>query len=218
MTEELTTLPAPDSWDGVESKTVDVAVRKALAKFILPTKDSNDRRPIVPNFFLEIKSPGGDAVVAGRQVLNNGAYGARAIHYLQQYGSREPVYDNKAHVFSATYQNGLLSLFAHHVTPPCRYSPNGHPEIWMTEIDTYALRAHKTGFANGVAAFRNLRDKALQERIEIVQGANARHLELDAAWKEFLLRFTRDLSDDEDMEDSDDSALEDDSDEGYNDD
>lgn len=88
----------------------------------------------------------------------------------------------------------------------------------MTEIESYVLRAHRTGFANGVAAFRSLRDKALEERIEIVQGANARHLELDVAWKELLLRFTRELSDDESYEDSeedadlgDDQALDDDS-------
>ncbi|RYP90102.1 hypothetical protein DL770_003794 [Monosporascus sp. CRB-9-2] len=61
------------------------------------------------------------------------------MHHLRNFGLSEPAYDNKAYTFSATYQDGTLTLFAHHVTAPHPDSPRGFPGYWMTIIGGYDL-------------------------------------------------------------------------------
>lgn len=80
MTNKLAVEPMPDFWDGVNSFTVNKRVRSELSKYIIPTKRGSSV-PIVPNFFLEGKSPYVEYKVAERQVLLDGAYGARASKY-----------------------------------------------------------------------------------------------------------------------------------------
>ncbi|RYP49979.1 hypothetical protein DL768_004414 [Monosporascus sp. mg162] len=74
--------------------------------------------PVAPNFFLEAKAPKGAANVLKRQACYNGAYGARAMHALQNYGEEELGFDGNAYTYSSTCHAGTLKLYAHHVTPP----------------------------------------------------------------------------------------------------
>lgn len=122
------------------------------------------------------------------------------VHYLHGYGSSEPVYDNKAYAFSATYQDGLLKFFAHHVTPPCTCSPGGLPEYWATEIEAYWLLSHRTGLFNGVSAFQNMREKALHDRVEAVKAANSRSRDLGVAKREITAKFIRGECEEDDAE------------------
>lgn len=95
------------------------------------------------------------------------------MHYLHNYRLEELRYDNKAYAFSATYHGTVLSLFAHHLTSPCPGSPDGRPEYWTTYIAQYPFHIDLDTFARGISAFRNLRDKALNDRIEAVNTVNA---------------------------------------------
>ncbi|KAJ2979093.1 hypothetical protein NUW58_g7294 [Xylaria curta] len=168
--------PKPDIWDGIRATAVHATVENALGKFITP-KTSSQHALVVPNFFIEAKSPDSAPIVAERQALNDGAYGARAMHSLQNFMSVEPSFDNKAYTFSATYINGILSFYAHHVTCPRADSPGGLPEYWMTRLDAYSMNTHRRAFVSGATAFRNLRELAWHNREDAVQVANARVLD-----------------------------------------
>ena len=138
---------------------------------IVPTKHADV--PVVPNFFLEAKAPRGGADVARSQACYNGAYGARAVHSLQNYGGEEePVYDKNAYTYSSSYLDGQLKLYAHHVTAP--RTPGDRPSYHITQVDTYALTGSRRGFVEGATAFRNARDMAQRHRDKIIREANAR--------------------------------------------
>lgn len=182
MTNGKTTLPAPDLWDGVMTGTLDEIVRGTLEQGIVPTKRGLDT-PILPNFFLEVKRSEAASVVAKRQALLDGAYGARAMHLLHNFGLREPVYDRKACAFSATYQHGVLQLFAHYIAP---HPSSGLPEYWMMGISIYQLQFGRAQWLEAVAAFRNLRDMARDYRVRAVEAANARSQDPPSIWRGHL--------------------------------
>ncbi|KAI1390445.1 uncharacterized protein F4822DRAFT_443306 [Hypoxylon trugodes] len=169
--------PKPDIWDGTRAIAVHTTVKDALGMFITP-KTSAQHALVAPNFFIEVKGPQGSLIIAERQVLNDGAYGARAMNSLQNFMAVEPSFDNKAYTFSATYIGGILSLYAHHVTCPKSDSPGGLPEYWMTLLDAYSMKSHRRAFVSGATAFRNLRELAWRNREDAVQAANARVLDL----------------------------------------
>lgn len=185
MTNKLTTTPIPDFWDGVRSESVTWQVKEALGSRIIPTKDREV--PIVPNFYLEAKRPSAQGAIAARQVLYDGAYGTRAMHYLHNYGrSEEPIYDDKAYTFSATFHDDVLRLYAHHVTPPSPDFSDGLPQYWMTHIKSYVITDYE-GFIEGALAFRNLRDKALHDRVEAIATANARSKDSSVAGRALMM-------------------------------
>ncbi|KAI5918125.1 hypothetical protein F4810DRAFT_715755 [Camillea tinctor] len=169
--------PKPDIWDGICATAVHTAVENALGKFITP-KTSPQHALVAPNFFIEVNGPDGALRVAERQALNDGAYGARAMHSLQNFMSAKPSFDNKAYTFSATYIHGVLSLYAHHMTCPGPDPPDGLPEYWMTLLDAYSMKSHRRAFVSGATAFRNIRELAWRNREDAVQAANARVLDL----------------------------------------
>lgn len=174
MTKSRTVDPIPDLFDGAHAGSISKAVKKDLEKVIVPTNHGN--APVLPNFFLEGRSPFacGPYVVAKRKACQDGAVGARAMHSLQNYGEDNPVYDGKAHTFSATYQAGagMLQLYAHHITGPAR--DGGLPEYHMTLLRGYHIGDDREGFVRGVTAFRNLRDLAHAQRERFIRAANSK--------------------------------------------
>lgn len=171
LTGGLTVNAAPDFFDGARPGDIARLVREDLSQTIVPTKYADV--PVVPNFFLEAKAPRGGADVARRQACYDGAYEARAVHSLQNYGGEEePVYDGNAYTYSSTYLDGQLKLYAHHITAPT--TPGDRPSYHMTQVDTYALTGSRKGFVEGATAFRNARDMAQRHRDKIIREANAR--------------------------------------------
>ncbi|KAI0398937.1 hypothetical protein F4802DRAFT_611271 [Xylaria palmicola] len=171
LTNGETVKPVPDYFDGARWGGVDTQVRNDLNKTIIPTKHAINA-PIMPNFFLEAKAPRGGTDVARRQAGYDGAYGARAMHSLQNYGNDELVYDNNTYAFSSTYHDGALKLYAHHPTAPT--TPGGHPAYYMTQLNGYQLTGNSKTFREGVAALRNARDLAKEYRDSFIKAANAR--------------------------------------------
>ncbi|EFX06691.1 hypothetical protein CMQ_7012 [Grosmannia clavigera kw1407] len=176
MTEEATVKPVPDFFDGARPESIDKAVRDDLSQLITPTKHASV--PVAPNFFLEVKGPGGSFGVALRQALHDGAVGARAMHALQNYGKDEVEFDGHAYSYSSIYQagSGLLQLYGHHITAPT--APGGPPYYHMTLFESLSMIGSREHFVKGAAAFRNARDLAQKLRNWLIQAANTRARQL----------------------------------------
>ncbi|PHH92805.1 hypothetical protein CDD83_4964 [Cordyceps sp. RAO-2017] len=172
ITNKTAVKPKPDFFDGARLQQLNPDLRKDqhLRSAVIPTKHPNV--PVAPNFFLETKGPSGGADVARRQACHVGAYGARALHALQSYGETEPSYDGNAYSYSSTYHDGVLKLYAHHVTAPS--DVEGGPEYHMTHIDTWGMTGNIDAFRRGAAAFRNARDMAKRHRDDFIHAANAK--------------------------------------------
>lgn len=160
----------PDLYYGAVPQHLHRLVRDELEHCIIPS--SIHDKPVVPNFFVEVKGPDGSAAVATRQARYDGAVGSRAMLSLQNYGREQLQYDGQACVFSATYLDGALKMYAHHSTAP--KTNGGPPRYHMTQMRAYALTNDRDTFVQGTTAFRNIRDVAKQYRDNFIQTANSR--------------------------------------------
>ncbi|KID88660.1 hypothetical protein MAJ_11036, partial [Metarhizium majus ARSEF 297] len=172
--------PKPNHFDGADLADLSVEVRNddEVRQRVIPTKHASV--PVAANFFIEAKGPDGNASVAQRQACYDGAYGARAMHTLQNYGTSNESYDGKAYTYSSTYHpaTGTLQLYAHHVTAPTE--TGGRPEYHMTQLDTWGMTGNIQTFRRGATAFRNARDLARSHRDQFIHAANWRHASQDA--------------------------------------
>ncbi|KAI1362322.1 hypothetical protein F5Y08DRAFT_312430 [Xylaria arbuscula] len=174
ITDASTSKPKPDIFDGAHPKDIDHRIQgdDNIYPIIIPTKHLH--APVIPNFFMEVKSQSGDPAVLKLQVCYDGAYGARAMHCLQNYGSEKATYDGNAYTFSAMYHPGVITLvlYAHHLTKPS--VPGGKPEYHMTHLDGFFLLNDREGLVRALTAFRNLRDLAREFRDNFIKAANER--------------------------------------------
>lgn len=178
----------PDFFDGACLGDLGQNIRnnKGILSTAIPTKHPNV--PVVPNFFLEVQGPDGNASVAQRQACYDGAYGTRAIHALQNYKETEPIYDGNAYTYSSTYYagTGTLQLYAHHVTAPA--TVNDRPQYHMTQIDGWQMTGNINSFRRGATAFRNARDSAQRYRNHFIQAANAKATQATSVQENFTGR------------------------------
>lgn len=159
LTDGTIVMPKPDIYYGAVPEQLDATIRNELGHHIVPSTAVD--KPIAPNFFLEAKGPDGFVAVMMRQARYDGAVGARAMYSLQNYGEEEPVYDGKPYIYSLTYHDGILKMYAHHATAPATSSL---PEYHMTQLVTHALTNKRETFVEGATVFRNVRDLAKQYR------------------------------------------------------
>ncbi|KAL9128188.1 MAG: hypothetical protein Q9217_003088 [Psora testacea] len=129
------------------------------------------RRSFLPNFLAEVKAPGGSPEIARRQATYDGAFGARAMHYLQAYGAEE-IYDGSSYTLTSTYADGKLEIFAHHLTQPG--GPGKRPHFHTASVGQWLLTQNVQSFRDGVAAFRNSRDLVQEFRERFIEDANRR--------------------------------------------
>lgn len=160
--------PNPDLYYGARPDQLNRDVRDLLNKHIIPS--TMEDKPIAPNFFLEVKGPDGLAAVAQRQACYDGAIGARGMLSLQLHGLDEITYDNCAYTITSTYYDGMLKMYATHITPA-----NKSPEYHMTLLGAWALIGSREQFQQGAAAFRNGRDWAKERRDWFILIANKRN-------------------------------------------
>lgn len=173
--------PQPDFFEGSDLEDLSIEVRNndEVKKKVIPTKHYGV--PVAVNFFMEAKGRDGSPLVAQRQVCYFGAYGARAMNCLQNYGKSQKEYDGNAYTFTSTYHPATrtLELYAHHVTAPRN---TGEPEEYhMTLIDGWFMAGSIDGFRRGTTAFRFVRELAQKYRTQFIQAANARHIVGDTA-------------------------------------
>ncbi|KAH6955694.1 hypothetical protein BKA56DRAFT_234345 [Ilyonectria sp. MPI-CAGE-AT-0026] len=181
ITDGTTVAAKPDFYDGAHLEDIDPAVENNLDGLIIPSTSNHGRHPVAPNMFLEAESRRAGPEVLQRQACLVGAYGARAMLALQNYGEEEPQYDGNAYAYSSTYHagTGTLKLYAHHVTAPTTEA--GRPEYHMTHLRTFGMIDTREAFVRGATAFRNTRDLAKRHRDNLIQAANARAFEEDMA-------------------------------------
>jgi hypothetical protein len=129
MTSCVTVDPKPDFYDGARLKDINREVREELGPYIIPI--GHTTALVAPNFFMEAKAPLGGADVAKRQAMQDGAYGARAMHSLQLNSEGKPVYDGNAYTITLTYyaRTSTLKLYATHPT-----RGEDGPEYHMTQV------------------------------------------------------------------------------------
>ena len=159
----------PDYYEGCRPADLNRATRQDLDNFIIPSTDTS--RPCLPNFFTELKGPGGTAAVAKLQACYDGAIGARAMHHLRSYVHKETVFDNNAYTIASTYSGGsgggVLTLYATHPIAP--QDPDRSIDYRMTQLRGWLLTDNRETFREGVTAFRNARDWALDQRNMLIE-------------------------------------------------
>ncbi|PPJ53260.1 hypothetical protein CBER1_11823 [Cercospora berteroae] len=157
----------PDKYYGARPEQVDERIRRDLGQYIVPSTSTS--LPVAPNFFFEGKSAGGRPDVAQRQVMQDNAYGARAMFQLQNYGKETPAYDGNAYIIGSSYSDGQLKLYSTHP----RQSATGDTEYHMTQLRAYAMTDTADSFREAAAAYRNARDFAQKQRDRLIAQANA---------------------------------------------
>ncbi|KAK1064007.1 hypothetical protein LTR74_009074 [Friedmanniomyces endolithicus] len=163
--------PRPDVYYGVLPSQIDPHVRRDLAGQIVPSRRTD--LPAAPNFSFEGKGASGRPDVAQRQAMNNGAYGARGMLGLQNYGNTSPVYDGNAYTVSATYHpgTGTMQMYTTHPVP-ADAQPAG-TEYYMTQLRAFAMTDSADSFRQGAAAYRNARAWTQEQRDQFIANANA---------------------------------------------
>lgn len=165
--------PRPALYDGAHPTEIDERIKHDLQHLIMPSA-ANPEAPAVPNFFLQVRPSTDDENSFQTCARYVGALGARAMHRLQNYGRKEPMYHGNAHTFTSNYdpQTGILNIYTHYVTVSKR--PGLTDEYHMAELGSWNLMSNKETFVQGVTALRNLRDLAKAYRGRVIEEANTR--------------------------------------------
>ena len=161
--------PQPDYFDGERQTPADAELRQILDSLIVPSTSSD--APFLPNFLVEAKAPGASAEVARRQIVYDGAIGARAMLHLRAYGGEE-TYDGDAYTLTSTYTDGKLEIFAHHMTPPDE--PGKRPYHHTVSLGKWMVDEDIQAYRRAANAFRNARDLAREFREASIVDANRR--------------------------------------------
>ncbi|KAI9824111.1 MAG: hypothetical protein M1832_002181 [Thelocarpon impressellum] len=163
----------PGFFDGADLEELNHRIRSQLGNDVIPS--TRPRDPVLPNFFLEGKGPEGRAAGGLLQARYDGALGARGMLTMQGFGAASgPSYDRNAYTITGCFTQflGMLSLYCIYPTRPKH--AGGAPEYHMILLGGWALRANAEQFRAGVAAFRNAREWAKEQRDEVIRAANAR--------------------------------------------
>ncbi|KAH0539056.1 hypothetical protein FGG08_004402 [Glutinoglossum americanum] len=161
----------PDFYDGAYPTEVPVQVRMKLDKDILPAKVKD--APCLPNFFTEGKGRTGNLTVARRQGLYDGALGARGIYKLQSFiAGGTAACDDNAYTISATYVDGSLALYTHHISGPGPEAPLGKLQCFTSQLGRWNIADDIETFRRGVSAFRNARDWAKEQRDKFIKSSH----------------------------------------------
>ncbi|POS82135.1 hypothetical protein EPUL_006089, partial [Erysiphe pulchra] len=137
----------PDKCHGSDPEKADLIVRKNLADMILPSNDN--KMPMAPNFFLEVKSGKGTPDVANLQALHTGALGERGIMALRGWRREGLGLDNKAHTITGTFINGSLTFFS--IYAGKHQTHDDQLVFFMHEIDSFRIIAKAEDFRCGVS-------------------------------------------------------------------
>lgn len=160
----------PNLVAGARPEQLDSEIRARLHKHILP---SGQHSLIAPNFFFEVKSGATNSTVSCQvRSCYEGAFGTRAIHAIQSFGHQEKnVYDHQAYTITVMFFNSVLRFYAHH---PVMSADGTRREYITNLIRGYYIEGSLEMFQEGVAAYRNAREWAKEQRDEIIMAANAR--------------------------------------------
>ena len=163
----------PDYYHGSFPETLNRKVLEKLDKMIIPSKQLE--YPMLPNFMLAKKGPGGSLEVAERQISHDGALGARAMHTIQSFGRNQPLdtfFDENAYTITMIYQRGVLHMFTCHPTRSRELNTSRRTEYVSNLVRIWGLIGSLEDFLKGATAFRNARDWARDQREIAIKQAN----------------------------------------------
>jgi hypothetical protein len=159
----------PDRFFGARPEQLNRKIRDELCHTIIPS--TQDSRPMLPNFFLEMKGTEASPAVAKRQACYDGALGARAMQSLQSYGKDVPIYDSNAYTIASTYQDGTLRMYTSHPIEPT--GSRHKPEYVMAKLGGWLMTEDLETFCRGATWYRNARKWTKEKRNEFIMTANA---------------------------------------------
>ena len=174
LTEHAHLTPAPCALDAAAAGAIDDDVAWELSRSIVVLRadgENDDEARMLPNFIVDARGvwEAWDVVERARACYH-GAYAARAMHALQNYGRGEvPVYDGNAYAFTVTYdfEQGTLTIYAHFVTTPT-VGGAGRPRFHMWQVGRYNMKGRLEEWQAGATAFRNARELAALWREEVI--------------------------------------------------
>ncbi|WPH03591.1 Hypothetical protein R9X50_00647300 [Acrodontium crateriforme] len=164
--------PKPDVYYGSNASDIHSQVRADLGDLIRPSKKATNSW--APNFFIEAKGPDGTLKVLDRQIMYDGAFGARAMFALQNYcrTGEDLIFDRKAYTMSVSINGaGDVAIFATHVEPS--FIPGQKEEYFTTKVKTYDATSDMEDFKKALHAFRRARKFAAEQREILIAHANA---------------------------------------------
>ena len=180
----------PDYYNGSRPAQLHPDVRRDLGSYIIPCTDTS--RPLLPNFFTELKGPDGKASEMKLQITQDLACGARGMHKMQSYRQDEAVYDGNAYTLGSTYHSGTgtLKMYAMHPTEPVQ--PGVDPQYHTTQIRGFDMTDNLVTFAEGATWYRNARDWTKKKRDDFITLANERadEEEISSPDEPYLTSFT----------------------------
>jgi hypothetical protein len=141
---------------------------------------------MAPNFFVEAKGHDGSIPVATCQACYDGALGARAMHFLQQFGTtgsnNSPAYyDNIAFTMTSAYHSGILGLYTTHPTSSRSNDDNPdhhHTDYVVMPLGKWVLNGSPEAYRQGTTAYRNASDLANQQRNRFIKLAKMSGMQL----------------------------------------
>ncbi|PMB69056.1 hypothetical protein BM221_005642 [Beauveria bassiana] len=170
--------PVPDIFDCARRSELNEDICRTLRRRIIPAyriRHPKNSDLAVPNWFVEARSLSDNTEACKRQISFEGAYGARAMHELQNYDREtgEKVCDGNAYTYSAVYvrESRCLEIFAHHMA---KAAANGREQYFMTKLCEFNMTESKDSFQKGINAFRNARALAGKYRDAVIKIANNR--------------------------------------------
>lgn len=110
------------------------------------------------------------------------------MHVLQNHGLETPSYDGIARTFTAVYQQGMLTIHAHHATAPS--FKGTQPDYHMTQIGAFAITHSVESYIAGVTAFRNVRDIAARYRDEVIAEAKKQTMRCSLAGYNLIAHYS----------------------------
>ena len=158
----------PHVCDGARQCDISRRVREDLGDFIVPMLEGDG--PAAPNHFVQFAGQWDCYPRMHRQAVYNGAFGARAMFALQNYGRDEPLYDGNAYALTCTYFPS--STFAIYTVHPVR-SASGRTEFQLTRVKTVSVGSNDASFNDVSSALRNARDFCEQQRNCLIGTAKA---------------------------------------------
>ena len=174
LTDGTLTPPNPDVYYGARPEQFDSNLQSLLGTLVIPSTDES--KPILPTFFLALKSKRGTFEVAETQACYDGAFGARAIHALCSLIKGRHFYNNNAYTITAILVNGLLRVYSSHIFES--RDPGRTTECALTRIGSWDCEDPKTCL-QGIQAYRNLVEWTGKGRNEIIYEAGKKLRQLD---------------------------------------
>ncbi|PLB35807.1 uncharacterized protein BDW47DRAFT_133291 [Aspergillus candidus] len=161
---------SPDMYDGAKESTLNAEILHKLRPVLQTEKDGG---PILPNFFFDCTEAEGRQSVGKLQALHSGVYGARAFHRLQCFLQGEeaaPIYDGNAYTIAVVMVGYHLCFYCIAPCPPTSPTRQTDYKMWLfREINM--KRGYKP-FLTALAAFKNCREWAHQQRNRLISEAN----------------------------------------------